>query len=92
VLDGTQPQSVPKSLVTTGLGNGHVLRGSACFAKRQASMRDDVNMSLLCIVDAMLVICCMRDFQHIVIVWEKEWSAAYVCIFTPRNDVFLQQV
>ena len=32
------------------------------------------------------------DFHHIVIVWEKKWPAAYVCIFMPRNDVFLQQV
>jgi len=36
--------------------------GSACFAKTQASMRDDVNMKLLCIVDAMLVVCRIKRF------------------------------
>ena len=30
------------------------------------------------------------DFHHIVIVWEKKWSAAYLCIFMPSHDVFLQ--
>ena len=32
------------------------------------------------------------DFHHIAIVWEKQWSAAHVCIFMPSHDVFLQWV
>ena len=32
------------------------------------------------------------DFHHVVIVWEKQWAAAHVCIFMPSHDVFLQWV
>ena len=32
------------------------------------------------------------DFHHIAIVWEKQWTAAHVCIFMPDHDVFLQWV
>ena len=84
--------SFPHSLVLyPSLDKGHILRGSACFAKRRASMRDEANMSLLCIDDAMLVICCIRRFPpHCDCVGKVMGRHTCLCIFMPSHDVFLE--
>ena len=56
-------------------------------------MRDDVNMSLLCVVDAMLVICCIRRLPPYSDCAGKAMGRRIcVRISMPSHDVFLQLV
>ena len=62
---------------------GRILRDSACFTRRQASMRDDVNMNLLCMVGAMLVIYCIKRLPPVCDwVWETQWWKTHLARWT----------
>ena len=56
------PHHVKQTLRQHG---GRLLRYVTCFAKRPASINNDANMHVACVVDAMLVIWCIKRLSSV---------------------------